>query len=84
MPGYRGRRMTITAFVDKEPIFFGVGKWVQRVKLECGHEGKLTTWSKNHRRARPPKAAFCTICPPRDNHEQERLARANSRNEQRD
>jgi hypothetical protein len=75
MPGYRGRRVSIVSFIDPEPIKFGVGKWIQRVKLECGHDGKLTTWSKYHRRSRPAKAAFCTICLPRDRHEQERIAK---------
>jgi hypothetical protein len=66
MPGYRGRRCHITDFIDKEPVEISYGRYGIRVKLECGHHSVIVSMSKNHRRSRPPKAAFCTFCPPRE------------------
>jgi hypothetical protein len=65
-PTYRGRRVAIASYVDLQPIQERSRRWVQRVVLECGHGGIVVAVSPNHRRSRPVKAAFCTLCPPRN------------------
>jgi hypothetical protein len=64
--GYLGRRCFITEVINPIPIEITGGRWGQKVKLECGHIGLVISRSRNHRRTRPIKHAFCTECPPRE------------------